>query len=148
MLLPLLICLFYLPMNSLLSLHTGIEDMEMIYFCCSDIIRDMIWQGIYKQVLMTVLNKTANSTFVLIPFLGCSITLNAGNCCISFLSLQLGRLLCPSFMFWGFKALHLVPQSFLSELCILHNMMPFPSENLTLFLIILHLCWCNIHFPG
>lgn len=35
------------------ALHTGIEDMEMIYFCCSDIIRDMIQQGIYRQVLMT-----------------------------------------------------------------------------------------------
>lgn len=67
---------------------------------------------------------------------------------VSFLSLQVGGLLCPSFSFWGFKALPLVPPSFLSASFILQNMMQWPSENLTLFLITSHLCWCNIHFSG
>lgn len=67
---------------------------------------------------------------------------------VSFPSLQLGGLLCPSSSFWGFKALPLVPPSFLSASIIFQNMMQSPSENLTLFLIISHLCWPDIHFSG
>lgn len=60
MLLSLHICLFCLPVNSLFCFtHRNWGHGNDIYFSCSDIIRDTIWQGIYRQVLMTVLNQTA-----------------------------------------------------------------------------------------
>lgn len=129
------------------ALHIKIEDMKMIYFCCSDIIRDMIWQGIYRQVLMTILNQMAR--FHLPPYpLYWLVHHSQCRQLLHFFSVSsAGKSFCPSFMFWGSKALPLVPQSFLSESHIFHSVMQLPSKNLTLSLIISHLCCSNIHFP-